>query len=259
VTWALIYHDVVEPARADAVGFPGPLAARYKLDPAHFERHLDAIAAAGATVGLAEGSATCALTFDDGGSSALLAAEMLERRGWRGHFFVTSGRIGSDGFLTADGVRELAARGHGVGSHSHTHPTYMGKLERPAIAEEWRRSREVLAEVLGEPPASASVPGGFLSRPVVEEARAAGYELLMTSEPTARVTREGPMTVMGRYTIWATTGPAQAAGYARGARGARARLWAEWTAKRTAKTVAPAGYLALRRVRARLGRPRSPS
>ena len=41
-----------------------------------------------------------------------------------------------------DGVRDLAARGHGVGSHSHTHPTYMGKLDRPAIAEEWRAQGE---------------------------------------------------------------------------------------------------------------------
>ena len=75
-----------------------------------------------------------ALTFDDGGASALDIAGMLERRGWRGHFFVTTSRIGEPGFVGPDAVRELAERGHDVGSHSHTHPTYMGNLDRDAGA-----------------------------------------------------------------------------------------------------------------------------
>src|SRR6185437_4332924 len=117
MTVALIYHDVVAAARQDECGFPGPVAARYKLEPDRFEAHLDAIAATGVTVGgLGDGSGV-ALTFDDGGASALDAAELLERREWRGHFFITTGRIGTPGFLTAAGVSELAERGHTVGSH----------------------------------------------------------------------------------------------------------------------------------------------
>lgn len=259
MTYVLIYHDVVPADRADAVGFPGPLAARYKLDPEHFDRHLEAIAATGARVGLADiGSqsaqhAECALTFDDGGSSALLAAELLDARGWRGHFFVATARIGTPGFLSAEQVRELADRGHAVGSHSHSHPTYMGKLDRQEIGSEWHRSREILAAVLGVPPTTASVPGGFLSRSVLEEAGTAGYELLMTSEPTAQVVRHEGLVALGRYTIWSTTSPTQAAGYARGARAPRARLWLEWKAKTAMKTAAPRGYMVARRLRARRG------
>ena len=52
MTVALIYHDVVTAARQDECGFPGPVAARYKLEPGRFEAHLDAIAATGVTVGL---------------------------------------------------------------------------------------------------------------------------------------------------------------------------------------------------------------
>ena len=175
---------------------------------------------------------------------------MLERRGWRGHFFVTTGCIGKPGFVGADEVRELSARGHDVGSHAHTHPTYMGKLGRDEIRREWHLSREVLGEVLGEPPATAAIPGGFVSPIVVEEAARAGYRVLMTSEPIRRERRHGDMSVVGRYTIWASTPARTAAAYARGSRAAGGRLWLEWNTKGIAKRISPRAYDALRRLRA---------
>jgi peptidoglycan/xylan/chitin deacetylase (PgdA/CDA1 family) len=253
LTFALIYHDLATAAERDSVGFPGPVAGRYKLDPADFEGHLDAVAAAGVDLGLWDGGTGegAALTFDDGGASALVAAEALERRHWRGHFFVTTGRVGTPGFLDAEGVRELARRGHAVGGHSHTHPTYMGRLPRPQILDEWRRSRDALGEILGEPPRGASVPGGFFTPAVAECAAEAGYAWLMTSEPESKLRRIGGIPVLGRYTIWATTPAATAAAYARGARLQRARLWLEWNAKQRAKRVSPRAFEALRRLRAR--------
>jgi peptidoglycan/xylan/chitin deacetylase (PgdA/CDA1 family) len=254
MTVALIYHDLAAAAEIERVGFPGPLAARYKLTPEHFEAHLDAIEATGNIVGLigdeSPGSAT-AITFDDGGASALDAAAALERRGWKGHFFITTERIGSAGFLEADQVLELAKRGHSVGSHSHTHPTYMGKLSRAEIDNEWRRSREILGELLQEPPATASVPGGYLSKGVIAGAAGAGYRLLFTSEPGSRPRRHDGLLVLGRYTVWSTTSPARVAGYISGSRFARGRLWLEWKAKRVAKGVMPRAYQTLRRIRAR--------
>lgn len=246
MTFALIYHDLASAETREQTGFPGPAAARYKLDIEAFDAHLAAIAASGVSVGSVSSGAGAALTFDDGGASALLAAEMLERRGWRGAFFVTTERIGTPGFLSADGVRELVARGHEVGSHSHTHPTYMGTLTREELAGEWVASREILAEVLGEPPPSAAVPGGFLSPTVLEEAAGAGYRLLMTSEPSARLSRRAGMLVQGRFTIWAATPPARAAAYARGSRTARIAMWLAWQAKTGPKRVSPRSYEAAR-------------
>jgi peptidoglycan/xylan/chitin deacetylase (PgdA/CDA1 family) len=255
----LMYHDIAPRGERERVGFPGPLAARYKLEPETFESHLDALARTGLRV-----AELCAvdddsspapqvlISFDDGGRSALLAASSLERRGWRGSFFITTGRIGTPGFLAAAEVCELQARGHVVGGHSHTHPTYMGKLSREQLDLEWARSREVLAETLGSPPRSASVPGGYLSRDVIAAAAAAGYELLFTSEPTARV-QQLELTVRGRYTIRSTTPARIAAAYARGRRVACGRVWLEWNAKKLVKHVSPASYQALRRVRAGRG------
>jgi peptidoglycan/xylan/chitin deacetylase (PgdA/CDA1 family) len=255
MTAALIYHDVAPISAQDDCGFSGPMAARYKLEPARFERHLDAIASLGVSVGLVQASPRAALTFDDGGASALAIAEALERRGWRGHFFVTTGRIGTPGFLSADEVRELSGRGHEVGSHSDSHPTYMGSLSRAELATEWRRSREVLSEILGTPPASAAVPGGFLSRAVIGEAASAGYRLLMTSQPSVRVRSHGAMEVHGRFTIWAATTPARAADYAQGDLRARAEMWLAWQLKTASKRLSPAVYESLRRRWAQIRRP----
>jgi peptidoglycan/xylan/chitin deacetylase (PgdA/CDA1 family) len=248
----LMYHDVATRAQRETVGFPGPLAARYKLEPDSFEAHLQALAATGLRVGTlnaGESAPQLALTFDDGGGSAMLAADALERHGWRGHFFVTSGRIGTPGFLAAEELRELHRRGHVVGSHSHTHPTYMGRLAPDELEREWAQSRAAIGEILGAPPRMASVPGGYLSKTVITQAAATGYELLFSSEPTAHVTH-GALVVRGRYTIWATTPPRVAAAYANGERLACGRLWLEWNAKKLAKRGSPAAYELLRRVRA---------
>lgn len=249
----LMYHDIASRAQREQVGFPGPLAARYKLDPAAFEEHLDALASAGLeveTLAGDESSPAVALTFDDGGSSALQAATALEHRGWRGRFFITSARIGTAGFLSAEELRELHRRGHLIGSHSHTHPTYMGKLTRAELDREWAQSRATIGEILGAPPRAASVPGGYLSTAVVAAAAAAGYELLFTSEPTARVVDRDELAVRGRYTIWATTPARVAVAYAQGRPLECGRLWLEWNAKKLAKRVSPAAYQRLRRVRA---------
>jgi peptidoglycan/xylan/chitin deacetylase (PgdA/CDA1 family) len=249
----LIYHDIAARSERDAVGFPGALAARYKLEPDDFEAHLDALARSGARVdGTDPQRADVALSFDDGGASALRAAQALERRGWRGLFFITTSRVDTPGFLAAEEVRELARRGHVVGSHSHSHPTYMGRLSREELDREWTQSRGVLAELLGSPPATAAVPGGFVSGEVIRSAAGAGYEVLFTSEPTARARRR-ELLVRGRFTIWSTTPARVAAGYARGAPLACTRLWLEWNAKKLAKSASPDAYQALRRLRARRG------
>jgi peptidoglycan/xylan/chitin deacetylase (PgdA/CDA1 family) len=257
MTIALTYHDIAAVAERDRYGFPGATAARYKLGPDQFEAHLEAIAGTGVPVGLLQDGAAAALTFDDGGASALRSAEALERRGWRGHYFITTGRIGTPGFLSAEEARELARRGHAVGSHSHSHPTYMGALDPERLAEEWRRSREVLGNILGYPPDSAAVPGGFVSAEVVAQAARAGYRVLLTSQPTTRPTRHQAILVHGRFTIWGTTKPERAAAYVRGDRIARFSLWAAWQAKTAPKRLSPGAYETLRQgwARARTRRP----
>lgn len=250
MTIVLVYHDVVAKEHRDAAGFPGPVAGMYKLTPERFRAQLDALAATKVRFGVHEG-ARAILTFDDGGESSLRIAAELERHGWRGAFFIVTSRIGTPGFLDASGVRELAARGHLVGSHSHTHPAYMGALDARALAEEWSISRNALCEVLGVQPASAAVPGGSLSRSVIEQAARAGYKRLYTSTPRTRTSRHFGMSVIGRYGIWANDPPQLPADLVRGAHVPRARRWLGWQVKSTAKRLSPGVYEAARARHAR--------
>ena len=248
MTCALIYHDVVPAGERRHFGFPSATAGRYKLTPDDFDAHLNAIASTGLSVGLIGSNPSVSLTFDDGGASALEAATLLEQRGWNGHFFITTSHVGTRGFLDLDGIRELVARGHDVGSHSHTHPTYMGALTRTEIAREWRQSREILGDIIGSAPTSAAVPGGFLSSDVIEEAARAGYELLMTSTPTVKRKYLGAMLVHGRFTVWATTSPRRIGAYARAEPWARLTMRLGWEAKSASKRLSPDAYEAFRRL-----------
>jgi peptidoglycan/xylan/chitin deacetylase (PgdA/CDA1 family) len=246
----LLYHDVVLDDRRETSGFSGPDADVYKLPPAEFIDHLDWLRAAGfspSTIGERALPANM-LTFDDGGRSAVESiAPELERRGWRGHFLVTTGYIGTEGFLDARGIRALHAGGHVIGVHSATHPLAMATLSEPELAREWRLSVAHLTEILGTPPAAASIPGGWYSRQVAQAAGSAGLRYLFTSEPTVRAWTVGPVLCLGRYTIWRGMRPSVAVALAtgRGVWPLRQRL--SWTSKKVAKQLLGRSYTDLRR------------
>jgi peptidoglycan/xylan/chitin deacetylase (PgdA/CDA1 family) len=245
-TFALAYHDVVPSGQRDAAGFPGPLAAVYKLTPERFRAHLDAIAERPLTPGLEDSAGRAMLTFDDGGASSPWIAAELERRGWRGLFFVVTDRIGQPGFLTGEQIRALAAAGHEIGSHSHSHPARMATLGPARLESEWRSSRELLTELLGEPSRSAAVPGGSVSERVIAQAAAAGYERLFTSTPSSRAGRHGELRVLGRFTVWAGDSPRLAAQLIGGSKLPSAGRRLSWETRSAARRVSPRAYGALR-------------
>jgi peptidoglycan/xylan/chitin deacetylase (PgdA/CDA1 family) len=252
---SLLYHDVVERGRDDDSGFPGRGPARYKLELPEFDRHLDAIARAVPRAPVlvpelderADGARPWLLTFDDGGASALTAADSLARHGWRAHFFVTVDRIGSPAFLDADGVRALAELGHSVGSHSCSHPERMSKCTHEELLYEWGRSTEVLGELLGRKVTIASVPAGWYSRRVAQAAAEVGIEALFTSEPVAAAHQVDGCRVLGRFTIQRGVPAAHAAAIASGRPVPRFRQFAAWNARKVAKAVGGETYLRLRR------------
>lgn len=235
---SLLYHDVCEP-EGPASGFDGPDADAYKLSTAQFAAHLDAIARR-----IPPGD--CLLTFDDGGSSAMRIGEQLSARGWRGWFFVATDYIGRPGFLDADQIRTLAHAGHVIGSHSCSHPLRMSALSQNTLLDEWRRSREVLEALLGNPVRAASIPGGYYSRKVAEAAAIAGFAALFTSEPVARSWRVGALHVFGRFSIQRATPPESAAALAAGDRLPRLQQYMWWALKKGLKRAGGPYWLDLR-------------
>lgn len=231
-----MYHDVVEDKRADV----------YAIGPQRFREHLDAIDRAPATAdSLASGD--WMITFDDGGDSALPVGEELARRSWRGYFFISTDAIGSPGFLTWDGVREVAGMGHVIGSHSVSHPDRMADLSWEQLLDEWKRSSEILAEQLGGPVATASVPGGLYSDEVGRAAAAAGYSTLFTSLPTQRLGSVEGCRLIGRWAIRHDTTAEQAAAAAAGRPSPWVRQRAAWSLRGVVKKVAGGRYESLRR------------
>jgi peptidoglycan/xylan/chitin deacetylase (PgdA/CDA1 family) len=242
---ALMYHDLIVEGSAANSGFPGRDAQRYKISLDRFRRHLEAFARAPFSMPV--------LTFDDGGASAMTAAAELESRGLRAYFFITTGYIGCAGFLTAPQIRELAARGHVIGSHSSSHPLQMSRLPWTRLREEWTTSRDVLSEIVGGAVTSSSLPGGDFAEPVAIAAAAAGYAQIFTSEPRHRSTRVAGLTVNGRFTIRRWTSATTACAAAHGA-------WIPWTsqaflwnAKKIAKRFGGEHYFRARKLLLRHG------
>jgi peptidoglycan/xylan/chitin deacetylase (PgdA/CDA1 family) len=231
-------------------GFRGGDAAVYKLERAAFDAHLAKLATIGRPPALVRDAAPDAwlLTFDDGGASARThTAPALEARNWRGHFFMTVGQLGAPEFLDAAALRDLHRRGHVIGSHTMSHPLRMSSCSRTELRREWADSVKALADILGERPTVASVPGGAFARVVAETAAEAGIRVLFTSEPTARAWRVGPVRCIGRFTLWNGM-PAEAA-YAfatgRGLWPIRQRL--AWDVKKLAKATLGSAYLKVRK------------
>lgn len=237
-----MYHDVVPAGAEDSSGFRGRDAALYKVTPAEFDRHLRAIARSSLR------AERPAITFDDGGVSALVAADALERYGFRGHFFVTTNYIGTRGFLDGAAIRELHDRGHVVGSHSCSHPLRMGHCSWTRLLDEWTRSRDTLAEIIGKASAVASVPGGDFAPAVAEGAARVGFKQLFTSEPTVKARHIGELQLLGRFTIQRRTTAAMVAGLASGRWVPRARQVVLWNAKKISKRLAGERYLQIRKL-----------
>lgn len=248
-----MYHDLVDDADTSASGFEGAAADRYKQTPENFESHLDAIeqrcfrSAQAVCIDAALSANTEATpwvaTFDDGGVSAVDAAARLKQRGSIGHFFVTTSRIGTTGFLTEEQIRSLHEAGHVVGSHSHTHPAPISALSDDELLSEWQQSASILSEILGEAVTVASVPGGFYSKRVALAAEAAGIRALFTSEPRSKVETVGDCTILGRFTILRRTPPKVAAAFASGSPLTCLQQRVTWDAKKAVKWLLGARYI----------------
>lgn len=247
---SLLYHDVVDAGQDDSSGFSGPAAAHYKLTWPEFEQHLEAmhgvLTAPVTTITellAADGPAHgFVLAFDDGGTSSMRIADVIERYDWRGHFFISTDYISQPGFMRPAQISELHRRGHVIGSHSCSHPLRMSACSPAEMVREWKQSGEILSQILGEKITAASVPGGNYSRRVAEAAAEVGIKALFTSEPTTRVRNVGECLVLGRYGVVRGMSPAAAAGLALGKFLPCTRQLLSWKLKMTLKIIGGSYY-----------------
>ena len=188
----LMFHDVLDKKFTHS-GFDKPGALQYTIDAQRFEELVKFCV---------ESSADVVFSFDDGGSSFYnVIAPILEKYGQRGVFFISTGYIGTDRFLTREQIKELHAKGHIIASHSDSHPRDISKLSFDEIVLEWSKSKDILEDIVGEEIKQASIPGGAISTNVLKGLKKSGYDVVYTSIPTNKTDSFEGISVIGRYTI----------------------------------------------------------
>ena len=253
---SLLFHDVHGGDPAES-GFVSEAANRYKLTLADFDAQLTGVRGVRADSPIlatdmdaarlaAGGHVPFLVTVDDGGISYhTTIAERLERRGWRGHCFVTTDFIGQRGFLSREHIRTLAGRGHVIGSHSASHPARFSTLPFSEMVSEWTRSRQILEDILGHAVDVASVPGGYFSTVVARAAQQAGIRVLFTSEPITRIDASHEYVLVGRFTVRRGDPLDTAQRLVSESSWARSLAWARWNAKGLVKPLLGPSYIRL--------------
>jgi peptidoglycan/xylan/chitin deacetylase (PgdA/CDA1 family) len=162
-------HAKMKPMNPWAIGAPVALAAAAGI----FARGAVSPASQlfGPTLRCTPSSRQFALTFDDGPNPAVTPQllDLLDRHRVRATFFMIGQFVRQCPAL----AREVAARGHGVGNHTETHPKLVW-LSRSQIRDELARCQQAISEVVGTTPSYMRPPWGLRSPMLTGAARESG-------------------------------------------------------------------------------------
>jgi peptidoglycan/xylan/chitin deacetylase (PgdA/CDA1 family) len=205
----LMYHELEIPGRPLCQSEPGYV--RYILAAADFREQMQSLKDAnwqGVSVGEAltfPATPSVTITFDDGCETDLLvAAPILKEFDFGATFYVTSGFIGTRGYLSAQQLGGLSGLGFEIGCHSMTHP-YLPDLDDTRLHEEVVGAKAQLEQILGRPVEHFSCPGGRYDQRVRDVAGEAGYRSVATSRIHAN-SRSTDSFGLGRVAIMRGTG-----------------------------------------------------
>jgi peptidoglycan/xylan/chitin deacetylase (PgdA/CDA1 family) len=160
---------------------------------------------------------TCFLSFDDNYRSWLRTLPIFEKYRARATFYVNSwpfrDRVGAtdvrrylknlgltnvlseqETTLSTAELREIAAAGHTIGAHTHTHPV-LTTLTQEAAREEIRICKEELASLLGRPPEHFAYPFGMrrhFSQSLRTYCRSIGFATIANAIPGMQYARSRP-------------------------------------------------------------------
>ena len=206
-----MYHELERAGRPLCSADAGYV--RYVVREDDFRAQMDAMAASGKFgVGVSEWLAAPAasaanqvvITFDDGCETDLIAAApILQAHAFGATCYLTVDFLDRPGFLTRTQVRELAATGIEIGSHSVSH-AYLSDLDDAALHREIVESRHELELLAGVTIRSFSCPGGRYDDRVLSVARKAGYESVTTSRAEWNH-HQRPAELLGRIAIMQDT------------------------------------------------------
>jgi peptidoglycan/xylan/chitin deacetylase (PgdA/CDA1 family) len=204
----LAYHAVLTEKR---ISVPQGWSARHAVDLDSFRSQLDLMRGEGwittvpekiEGINIESSNRYCILTFDDGHSSDLIAAETMRSRGYCGIFYVPWCHLATDGFLGPSDIKTLSEDSFVIGSHGLTHSPLTKKSDK-GLREELVESKERLEDLIGRSVEDLAVPFGRYNRRVIIAAKAAGYRRIMTSD--IGLARIGKVGVFPRLPVTSAT------------------------------------------------------
>ena len=252
----LLFHAVTDT--------PGAVAAPFACRPDDFDRHLDAVLAAGYRCVTfsellrlqADGApldGLAVLTFDDGYADfASAALPRLSARSLVCTLYLTTGWLQgrgerppgpTDPMLSFDQLPELIEQGVELGAHSHSHPQ-MDTLRSRQLQDELVRPKAILEDVLDRPVTSFAYPHGYNGPRVRRATRQAGYDSAAAVRNVLHLPDEDRYAV-SRLTVTAHTRADDVSAWLAGVEGRPPRGGESWKTR---------GWRAYRRGRALLTR-----
>lgn len=194
-----MYHDVYDVSNKES-GFNIDSNYPYKIKKEAFEEQIKALSEYVEAHGVNKDYIR--LSFDDGGVSFYnIIMPILEKYGFKGFFFIATSFIGQEGFLTEQMIKDMYARGHIIGGHSHTHRQRMHTLPYKDLEEDWKECVDALGRITGNKIEIVSLPNGFESSSIFEVLQALGVKEVYTSEPFEKVKQKNQICLYGRYGV----------------------------------------------------------
>ena len=198
-----MYHELELPGRSLCQSDPGYV--RYILSADEFAMQMQQLSELGfrglnVSDALTFSTPAVAITFDDGCETDLIsAAPILKQHALGATFFVVSGFVGKQGFLSHTQLRELADLDFEIGCHSMTHP-YLSDLDEAGLQREIVDAKIALEQIIGKPVQHFSCPGGRYDSRAMRVAKSAGYLTVSTSVPRANTIATDKLS-LGRVAI----------------------------------------------------------
>jgi len=129
-----------------------------------------------------QGEGIVCLTFDDGWrGNYLYAYPVLQEYGLKATFFIATDLIGKPFYMTWENIKEIAASGMSIQSHTVTHRP-LAHMRRERVLFELSESKRVIEERLGQEVRHLSLPHGSKNGMTWPIAKEIGYKTICTSD-----------------------------------------------------------------------------
>ena len=173
----LCYHQIRDWTATDSKG-----AKDYIIPVEAFKSHLKMLSDSGfhtilpdqlydyLTTGASLPSKPVMLTFDDTDDDQFtIAAPEMKKYGYKGVFFIMTVSLNRPRYMTKDQVKQLAAEGHVINSHTWDHHSVKGYKTPQDWTTQIEKPKKLIEEIIGKSTLDFAYPFGLWNREAIPE------------------------------------------------------------------------------------------